>query len=231
MTESDNTTPHQASDYDRKIRTTIPFYEAIQREAIDLVRTTAPQVDTWLDAGCGTGYLVELALPLFLRTRFVLADSSQAMLRQAAKRLKHASPQRVDILPPIRNEELSLRQWSVTPQVVTSILCHHYLQAEQREAAVRAVHHLLDQDGIFITFENIDPGSPSVAQTALERWKHYQIRQGRPPSEAEEHATRFNTAYFPITIGEHVDLLKQIGFRVVALFWLSHMQAGFYAIK
>lgn len=43
--------------------------------------------------------------------------------------------------------------------------------------------------------------------------------------------TRFKHKYFPITIGEHLNLLKRVGFRVAELFWLSYMQAGFYAIK
>jgi hypothetical protein len=35
-----------------------------------------------LDTGCGTGYLVELALPVFPQTRFILADPAQAMLER-----------------------------------------------------------------------------------------------------------------------------------------------------
>ena len=175
MTESDNTTPYQSSIYDQNIRPTIPFYEVIHREAIDLVQTVTPQVNTWLDTGCGTGYLVELALPAFPRTRFILADASEKMLRQAVNRLKDAPRQRVEFLPAVRNEELSLHQWSVAPQVVTSILCHHYLQVQQRHQAVRACHQVLDQGGIFIAFENIDPCTPRGAHIALSRWKHYQI--------------------------------------------------------
>ena len=48
---------------------------------------------------------------------------------------------------------------------------------------------------------------------------------------AEEHAKRFNNEYFPISVEEHLNLLKETGFKNVNLFWLSHMQAGFYAIK
>jgi len=43
-----------------------------------------------------------------------------------------------------------------------------------------------------------------------------------------KHLKRFNKAYFPITISEHLDLLKQCGFSVAELFWYSYMQACHY---
>ncbi|MGD0231966.1 MAG: hypothetical protein ABSC19_16690 [Syntrophorhabdales bacterium] len=47
----------------------------------------------------------------------------------------------------------------------------------------------------------------------------------------DEHRSRFGKSYFPITIAEHLELLRATGFSTVEIFWLSHMQAGFYAIK
>jgi tRNA (cmo5U34)-methyltransferase len=37
--------------------------------------------------------------------------------------------------------------------------------------------------------------------------------------------------YFPITVEEHLDLLRNCGFGAVEMFWYSYMQAGFYCIK
>jgi tRNA (cmo5U34)-methyltransferase len=37
--------------------------------------------------------------------------------------------------------------------------------------------------------------------------------------------------YFPITIEEHLSLLREIGFEVIELLWFSYMQAGFYCQK
>ena len=80
MNSLDNTTPHTSFDYDGHVRQTIPFYETMHREAVDLVHRAKPGASCWLDTGCGTGYLVELALPLFPQTQFLLADPSAAML-------------------------------------------------------------------------------------------------------------------------------------------------------
>jgi len=231
MGASDNATPHTAADYDVSVRQTIPFYEAIQSQTVDLVRAIRPEAECWLDTGCGTGYLVELAIPHFPLTGFVLTDPSPAMLDRAKRRLKDHEPDRVRFLPPIGNENLSTCERQVHPQVVTAILCNHYLHREGRQAATEASHRLLATDGLFVTVENISPANEAGVTLGLERWRRFQLAQGRSPSIVDDHVKRFNTEYFPITVDEHLGLLRQVGFRNVDLFWLSHMQAGFYAVK
>ncbi|MCJ7669258.1 MAG: class I SAM-dependent methyltransferase [Dehalococcoidia bacterium] len=231
MPASDNATPHKAAEYDKSVRQTIPFYETIQSEVVDLVRIVKPDVDCWLDTGCGTGYLVEIAMSHFPRTSFVLTDPSESMLKQAITRLRGQPEGRVRFLPPISSQNLSVYLNKLHPQVITAVLSHHYLHKPQRHEATQICHQLLDESGVFVTVENINPGTEEAISSGLERWKHFQIEHGRPKSIAEEHAKRFNSEYFPISVEEHISLLREIGFKVVNLFWMSHMQAGFYAIK
>ena len=40
----DNLTEHKASDYDQKVRQTIPFYDTIHAEVLRLVQTVKPDV-------------------------------------------------------------------------------------------------------------------------------------------------------------------------------------------
>lgn len=42
---------------------------------------------------------------------------------------------------------------------------------------------------------------------------------------------KYDDKYFPIKISEHLKLLDSVGFRIVEIFWLSYMQAGFFCIK
>jgi tRNA (cmo5U34)-methyltransferase len=223
--EIDNTTPHKSSNYDRNVRQTIPFYETMHWQVLDLVKSVRPDVACWLDTGCGTGYLAEIALPVFPRTRFILADPSEAMLQRARKRLQSA---RLKFLQPVGSQDLHVDD---AVQVVTAIQCHHYLRAPERQRAVQSCYRVLEPGGLFITFENVAPYTDQGIVIGLERWKHFQIEQGRAPSTVENHLKRFNTAYFPITVSEHLTLLKTTGFQAVELFWLSHVQAGFYAVK
>lgn len=230
MKPSDNITPHRACEYDEKVRKVIPYYELFHAETIDLVKSLKPDVKIWLDTGCGTGYLAGEALRAFPYTFFILADPSEGMLREAKKRLQGVSPECIQFVDSTASEDLP-SNLSAQPEVVTAIMCHHYSKPKKRREAVRRCFDLLAPEGIYITFEYIRPFSKKAVETGLERCKRFQISQGRSPAVVEEHMKRFNKAYFPITVDEHLDLLKGCGFRVAELFWYSQMQAGFYAIK
>jgi tRNA (cmo5U34)-methyltransferase len=229
--ETDNTTPHRASEYDQLIRRIIPFYDAIQSETLDLVASVRPDVACWLDTGCGTGTLIEMALPLFPQTRFILTDPSQAMLQEAKKRFENEPSERVRILSAMGSEDLMTSGLEVKPQVITAILCHHYLNASGRQMAVWSCYEALADGGLFVSFENVDFGRSRANETALDRWGNHQLKQGRSASEIESHRNRFQVRYFPITIDNHLDLLRNTGFQTAEVFWLSYMQAGIFALK
>lgn len=230
MKQPDNTTPYTACEYDENVRRTLPFYDLFHAETIDLVKSLKPQAKSWLDTGCGTGCLVESALPHFPETFFVLADPAEGMLTEARKRLEKISSERIRFIDSAGSNDLR-GNLDLQPEVITAIMSHHYLKPEKRRDATAACFDLLAPEGMYITFENIRPNCDKTLELSLKRWGKFQISQGRSPAVVEEHLKRFDSAYFPITVDEHLELLKKCGFCVAELFWYSQMQAGFYAIK
>lgn len=229
MVKSDNTTPFDAASYDQSVRQVIPHYETMHAEIVDLVRALKPDVRVWLDTGCGTGHLIEAALPFFPQTIFALSDPSENMVKQAMSRLKKIPGERVRFMPPTRTENLLTLKDIPKPQVITAVLCHHYLDKPQRKKATEVCNKLLDKGGVFITVEHAAPFTQQGIKTTMERWGRFQTAHGR--QDVEEHLKRFNTRYFPITVNEHIELLKKTGFQIVEIFWFSLLDVGLYAIK
>ena len=225
---NDNNTAHNAGEYDGKIRATIPN-ERFHSETIDLVKSIKPLPEKWLDTGCGTGAFVVSALDDFKSTRFVLSDPSKEMLEIAREKLSHEGNNMIEILGPVSSQDLRLPDEGI--DVITAIQAHHYLDQDGRRAAVENCFRMLRAGGIFITYENISPFTSSGIRVGLDRWKRFQIALGKGMEEAEKHVNRFGQDYYPITIEEHLGLLKEAGFSVVEILWVSYMQAGFYAIK
>jgi tRNA (cmo5U34)-methyltransferase len=153
------------------------------------------------------------------------------MLKRAVDRLQAFPEKRVRFLPPTPIEGFLSYENVLKPQTITAILCHHYFNKQQRRTATDVCYRLLEAAGVFISVENIMPDSLQGTELGLERWKRFQIEHGRESVMAEKHTKRFNSEYFPITVKEHLELLKETGFQTVELFWRSHVQAGFYAIK
>ncbi len=143
----DNLTAHKASEYDQKVRQTIPFYDTIHAEVLRLVRLVKPEVKCWVDTGCGTGWLVEQALSHFPEARFILADPSEAMLEQARTRLTNSDAARLRRLPPIGSTDLESHIEKNTADVVTAIQCHHYMKPPERKKALRASREVLKPGG------------------------------------------------------------------------------------
>lgn len=225
---TDNKTPHLSSEYDEKVRKTIPFYEYFHFQTIDLVKTIKPGVKKWLDTGCGTGFLIEKALPVFRDCIFVLADPSAEMLMIAKNRL--GSYKNIRFLDPVRTEDIEITI-SKKYDVITAIQAHHYLKCEDRRRATINCYKLLKDNGIYITFENIRPENDEMIGLQLNRWMSFQLARGRSKKEVAEHRERFGMKYFPIKVSEHLNLLDSTGFRLVEIFWSSYLQAGFFCIK
>ena len=227
----DNLTAHKASEYDQKVRQTIPFYDTIHAEVLRLVKLIKPEVKCWVDTGCGTGRVAEQALRDFPAAEFILADPSEAMLVQAQARLTTCESARLTILPPIGSADLESHVAKNTADVVTAIQCHHYMTRSQRINALRACREVLKPGGLFVTFENIAPRTTEGVRFGLAAWKKFLMDNGRTEQEADQHIARYGKEFLPLTAEEHLDALAQAGFSVVELFWFSQMQAGFYAIK
>jgi len=226
----DNPIPVSAAEYNNNLRQTTPYFQNFYYEAVDIVKHTQTEVKNWLDTGCGTGNMILEAQQTFRSTRYLLADPSEEMLMQARMHLSRIPQHQLMIVGAIGSEELDLTGFPC-PQVITASLAHHYFKEEDRLQATRQCHEMLAEGGVYITLETIQPNTPQGNEVGLKRWISYQLSQGRTEEEAREYIEHLGTSCFPITVDAHLALLKEAGFKAAELFWLSHMQAGFFALK
>lgn len=224
----DNLTAHSSTKYDQEVGNTIPYYNCFHEETIGLLKASDKKISSWIDTGCGTGTLVDRSYAEFANTTFFLTDPSEAMLKIAKDKLKEYS--RVKILDPMPTQALPAHVKEKV-DVVTAIQCHHYLSIEERKKATMACWEILKEDGIYITYENIRPFTDEGCKIGQDKWMNFQLSRGKDSQSITKHLERFDKEYFPITVDEHLKLMRESGFRVVELLWYSCMQAGFYCIK
>lgn len=220
----DNASAFYAVEYDEKIKMTLPYYEEFYKQVIDIVKLRFDKPLTWLDVGCGTGKMAETALKAVALDKFVFCDNSADMIEIVKRRFQNVNAEFIIA------SVLEL-QHSMQFDVITAIQVFHYLEREERISAVKRCYEMLNPHGIFMTFENFAPQSEAGKQLFLERWKLYQLSQGKDMAECDGHIGRYGKEYFPIPIAEHLKVLEQCGFENVEVIWVSNMQAGLLGIK
>lgn len=222
--ENDNTTPIKATEYDRKINKTIPYYSEFYSQTLSIVAQMNFSSIKWLDLGCGTGTLTSKAVNQFPEVQFVMVDPSEKMLGQAKEKSSNIKAEYICT----SSDNID---FSDEFDVVTAIQSHHYMNQADREQATKNVYQALHKGGIYILFENTVPESQEVKAFELQRWGKYQLEHGKSELEVQEHMARCEINYFPLTVKQHIDLLDSCGFKNVHVFWFSYMQMGLYAIK
>lgn len=220
----DNTTPITAKRYDEKINDTLPYYQEFYNQTLDVVEQCGFGKIDWLDLGGGTGSLEEQAFQKFSDIHFVFADPSEKMIEQAREKLQDASVQYICA-------GSTSVHFTEQFDVVTAIQSHYYMQEEEHKEATECVYHALKMDGIYINFENVIPEDGEIKKFELLRWGKYQQRHGKTEEEAKAHNARCGVNYFPLTVNQHIQLLKDVGFQKVHVFWYSYMQMGIYGVK
>lgn len=219
-----NRSAFDPAEYDKKIMQTIPYYQDFYTEIVNLLKVYKKEDLSWMDVGCGTGKMAEAAFAGFDIKRFVFADASPKMIEMVRERFGKT-----------RSEfnccNVSDLQYGNEFDVITAVMVNHYLRKEDKVFALKKYHAALNENGIYIGFENFLPFSEEGKRLGLEKWKAFQLRSGKNREECEEHIKRFGVSYFPITLSEHLEILRTAGFAVAEVFWVSNLQAGVYGIK
>lgn len=221
---NDNKSAYNSSIYDDLIVKVLPYYREYHGQIIELIKSMDFKNPDWLDTGCGTGTLAYRALEDMQDVRFTLCDPSPNMLDQAKQKLSGRDVRFV-------NAASGQLAFDSEFDVVTAVQCHHYLQPEERRHAVGQCYRALRENGVFITFENIKMSTDESDAIMLSKWTRFLKEHDNSEQEIQVQLDRRGVETHPITIEEHIKLLRECGFRSVNLLWTAYLQAGFWALK
>lgn len=210
--------------YDARIRRTIPQYDMILEDALDIASHSGIDVKYWVDVGAGTGNMAIKALAKFPRAKFTLLDISSDMLAVAKSKMGdgssyvHGSSDRMDI------EDCSA-------DVVTCIQSNHYYDEAGHAKALAECYRILRPGGLLIVSENVASRTEAGFKVTRARIKDFAVGQGFDEEEVDAYLDRYGKDFFPHTVDQHLKLLEEAGFADAEVFFYSYGQAGFFAFR
>ncbi|MBE5853004.1 MAG: class I SAM-dependent methyltransferase [Lachnospiraceae bacterium] len=221
---NDNISAFNTMEYNTKIKQTLPYYDEFYKQVIELVKTFHSGAVRWLDVGCGTGKMGSVAFENVALEKFVFSDCSEKMIKIVKERFDFENTEFVVC-------DAKELDYVNEFDVITAIQVNHYMNETSRKAALMKYYAALKNNGLFISFENFAPFTDLGKSIYLERWKRYQLEQGKSLEECNKHIERYGKEYFPISLSENIELMKNCGFKIVEILWLSNMQVGIWGIK
>lgn len=127
-----------------------------------LLEALPERVERLLDLGTGDGRMLSLVRSRNPEATAIGLDSSEAMLRRAAKRFGD------DPLVELRRHELNLSLLESGPfDAVVSGLAIHHLEDERKRKLFGEIHALLAPGGVFANLDLVRSASPRLHQRFL----------------------------------------------------------------
>ena len=234
-----------ATGYDEAAAVIHPRYQEIQDCILSQLPTNPTASFTLLDAGGGSGRLLERILKRYPHAHGINLDQSEAFLALAERRLHpFGSRVRCYLMRLQENWEASLQ---VRPHYIVSMSAIHHLDQSEKEQFYQRCFTAIEPEGMFINGDEVRPTDDQDYLARLRHWAEH-MRQvmatGEVPvtmqltleSWIQRNVNDFGT---PKTSGddchettaEQLQTLRKCGFTKTEQLWAQEMWAVFSGIK
>jgi tRNA (cmo5U34)-methyltransferase len=217
-----------AEVFEDMLARSVPGYREIQRMIFELASDFAVDGTNVYDLGCSTGTTIRSLDELAQQVRLVGVDSSQAMLDKASRAFA-ASPLRHPYVLACRNlndgmhvEEASVVVLSLTLQFVRPL---------HRERVLRDIHGGLHQNGCLLFVEKVLGEDSLLNRLFIQHYHEFKQRHGYSEIEIAKKREALENVLMPYRMKENEEMLRQVGFRAVDVFFKWYNFAGVLALK
>jgi len=220
-----------------------PHYVEIQDEILRQLHRLEAAEPLVIDAGGGSGRLMERVLEGLPHSKGIIVDQSEPFLALAAERLSRFGP-RVKVLQ-YRLQDDWGNALARPADAIISMSAIHHLEPDEKRSLYQRCRMYLGPNGIFLNGDEIRPESDEVYLEELQSWarrKHENLRAGIISAAFAETFTKWrqrNIEEFGNprhsgddcheTIDAQIGYLREVGFARTSIEWQKEMWAIFAA--
>jgi len=217
-----------AEVFDDMLDRSVPFYAEVQRMILDLVSHYYQEESTIYDLGCSTGIMMARLMEEFPGiTQIVGLDDSQAMVDKAN--------QRICPMPFQGKVVVACEDIRNTPLEQASVVIMNYtlqfIRPLHRDKVVRNIFEGLLPGGIFILSEKVLEDHNQISRLFIDMYYRFKRRQGYSELEISQKRERLENVLVPYKISELREILTNVGFAEVEIFFKWNNFTSLIAIK
>lgn len=185
-----------------------------------IIRMTRPQVNNFLDLGCGDGILGGAILSQYPDSQGVFLDFSDTMIAQAKSKLTDFHHGNLEFI----NGDYSLPNWVNTVEkkspfdLVVSGFSIHHQQDTRKQEIYQEIYQLLKPEGLFLNLDRVSSPSELMEKLFDELLVdyiyafHQSQNQNKSREETRQYHNTLRIGDIPTPLETQCNWLKEIGF-------------------
>lgn len=213
---------HVAEVFDDMVSRSVPFYKEVLQMSAELTTDFYQSGTKIYDLGCSTGALARNLKNAFGATPFSYLgiDNSPEMIEKAKS--GGAGTFLCSDITDVNFEPAS---------VFVSNYTFQFLRPLARQTLLRKIYAALKSDGCLLLSEKCLEDSADVSRLFAARHHALKERNGYSKLEIAEKRDALENVLIPFRVSENVDMLREVGFNPVSIFFKCYNFASFLAVK
>lgn len=229
MKKSDKVKSHfeeEAREFDETILKLIPHY----KDMIDALTSSIPfEVDAEikvLDLGCGTGTVTKTLKKKFKNAHVTCLDLAENMIEMAKIKLKNQND--------IKYVTGDFYEYNFTDKyhvIVSSLALHHLATDEDKKMFYKKIYNALAPGGMFLNADAVLAPNKALQEVYTSKWEEFMNLSISMEEIEEKWVPTAETEDHPAKITDHLDWLREIGFKDVDIIWKYYHLAVYCGYK
>jgi len=212
----------EAKEFDDLILKLIPGYKEMISSLISSIPFENSRAIKVLDIGCGTGNISKAVKERYPHAHIICFDLAESMIEMTRYKLSKYDNIEYHVAD-VREFEFE-NDYDV---VISSLVLHHLETDEEKLSIYSRIYNSLKAGGVFYNADTVLGSNEYLNKVNMSHWKKFMLKT-TPLSEIEEKwIPRYYEEDHPAPLLDHVDWLREIGFKDVDVTW-KYVQGAVY---
>jgi tRNA (cmo5U34)-methyltransferase len=229
LKKSDKVKAHfeeESSEFDEVILKLIPHYKDMINTLISSIPYEQDAPVKVLDLGCGTGTVTQTLKKQFKNAKVTCLDLAENMIEMAKLKLHDYTD--------IEYTVGDFYEYNFTEKydvIVSSLALHHLATDEDKKGFYKKIYEALTHGGIFLNADAVLASNKQLQKIYTAKWKEFMNLSISMEEIEEKWVPAAETEDHPAKITDHIDWLREIGFKDVDILWKYYHLAVYCGFK